>query len=229
MIVTEMFYSLQGEGILIGVPSLFIRFAGCNLRCSWCDSKRSSWQPEGTEIDISGILKFCSRYPMARHVVLTGGEPMLVPELDQLCTELKTLSYHITIETAGTVYRNLQADLISISPKFSNALPDPILFPLERQLHLNNNKLQRSMCRLIQDYSYQLKFVICKTEDVSEVKDFLSEFHITNARNVVLMPEGISSEALRNRSLDLAEICLKEGWRFSDRLHIHLWNNQAAK
>ena len=100
MWISEIFYSLQGEGELTGVPSVFIRFAGCNLRCSWCDTKYASWTPEGTHLSMDEILAEVERHPAA-HVVLTGGEPMIAKELPDLASRLRAGGKHITIETGG--------------------------------------------------------------------------------------------------------------------------------
>src|ERR1700689_1702578 len=78
--IAELFYSLQGEGSLIGTPSFFIRTSGCNLRCSWCDTPYTSWRPEGSEMDLDDICAEVQRHP-ARHVVVTGGEPMIASEM----------------------------------------------------------------------------------------------------------------------------------------------------
>src|SRR5271163_3836699 len=77
--ISEVFYSVQGEGGLVGVPSVFVRTSGCNLRCSWCDTPYTSWTPEGTDLRIDAILDEAGHYDAARHVVLTGGEPMIAP------------------------------------------------------------------------------------------------------------------------------------------------------
>src|SRR5580698_11608489 len=121
--IAELFYSLQGEGSLIGVPSFFIRTSGCNLRCSWCDTPYTSWQPEGSEMSLDAICAELQRHP-ARHVVVTGGEPMISPEIVALTERLRALGLHITIETAGTVFQPVACDLMSISPKLSNSTPE---------------------------------------------------------------------------------------------------------
>src|SRR5215469_9962101 len=77
--IAEIFYSLQGEGSLVGVPSVFVRTSGCNLRCVWCDTPYTSWHPEGEERTLPSIVAEVEQYP-ARHVVVTGGEPMIAPE-----------------------------------------------------------------------------------------------------------------------------------------------------
>ena len=76
MKISELFFSIQGEGELTGIPSVFVRTSGCNLRCRWCDTKYSSWTPEGENVDIEELVEKVCSYP-ARHVVITGGEPML--------------------------------------------------------------------------------------------------------------------------------------------------------
>jgi 7-carboxy-7-deazaguanine synthase len=87
MFVSEVFYSLQGEGLMIGVPSVFVRSSGCNLRCRWCDTPYASWSPEGEHQSVEQLMKEIERYP-SRHVVLTGGEPMIAPELPALAAVL---------------------------------------------------------------------------------------------------------------------------------------------
>src|ERR1700735_4981707 len=84
MRIAEIFYSVQGEGSLVGVPSIFVRTSGCNLRCSWCDTPYTSWNPEGDELSIENILDRAAVYTAARHVVLTGGEPMITPGIAEL-------------------------------------------------------------------------------------------------------------------------------------------------
>src|SRR5438067_9132328 len=103
MYIAEVFYSIQGEGELTGVPSVFVRTSGCNLRCSWCDTKYASWSPEGEEMSVDAILDRVLGYPAARHCVLTGGEPMLAKGIHELAAKLRELGKHITIETAGTL------------------------------------------------------------------------------------------------------------------------------
>src|SRR6187399_3105618 len=105
MRISEIFFSVQGEGKLTGVPSVFIRTTGCNLRCHWCDTPYTSWRPEGGPRELSDIISAVRAHLHARHVVLTGGEPMIAPHIDQLLSALSDLKYHLTVETAGTVYR----------------------------------------------------------------------------------------------------------------------------
>src|SRR5437764_8058182 len=122
MKISELFYSIQGEGKLAGVPSVFVRASGCNLRCTWCDSPYASWEPEGDELTVDQIVARVKEYP-AGHVVLTGGEPMIMPDIAALCERLRADGYHVTIETAATIYKPVAIDLASLSPKLSNSTP----------------------------------------------------------------------------------------------------------
>jgi 7-carboxy-7-deazaguanine synthase len=121
MRIAEIFHSIQGEGILVGVPSVFIRLSGCNLRCTWCDTPYTSWAPEGPEMAIQEIWQRVEHFNCS-HVVVTGGEPMLFPAVAELTDGLKTRGLHVTIETAGTVWQPVACDLMSISPKLAMAV-----------------------------------------------------------------------------------------------------------
>ena len=117
MRIAEIFYSIQGEGMLVGVPSVFIRTSGCNLRCSWCDTPYTSWNPEGDELGVDEILARTAGFTAARHAVITGGEPMIARDVVELSERLRERGMHITVETAGTVFAPVACDLMSISPK----------------------------------------------------------------------------------------------------------------
>jgi 7-carboxy-7-deazaguanine synthase len=215
--IAELFYSIQGEGSLVGVPSFFIRTSGCNLRCAWCDTPYTSWQPEGAELPLSQILDEVRAHP-AKHVVVTGGEPMIAPEIVPLTSRLRDLGLHITIETAGTVFQPVACDLMSISPKLKNSTPDGRWAERHEGLRIQPSVLADLMGR----YEYQLKFVIEKREDVDEARS-LAESLGAGADRVILMPEGVDRDALRERGVWLAEICKEEGFRFSPRLHVELY------
>src|SRR5437667_11393109 len=122
MKIAEIFHSLQGEGSLVGVPSVFVRTSGCNLRCVWCDTPYTSWQPEGPEWSIGKILQTVQRH-RSRHVVITGGEPLLARDIEELTDKIKAQGAHITIETAATIFKPVACDLVSMSPKLSNSTP----------------------------------------------------------------------------------------------------------
>src|SRR5689334_23048377 len=115
MKVAEIFCSIQGEGLLAGVPSVFVRTSGCNLRCHWCDSDYTSWRVEGEDLSVDEVLDRVAAFPV-RHAVVTGGEPMIAPDIQELCAALRQRGYSITIETAATVFKPVECDLASLSP-----------------------------------------------------------------------------------------------------------------
>lgn len=226
MRISEIFYSLQGEGMLAGVPSVFIRASGCNLRCVWCDTPYASWAPEGEDRPVPAILAEVTRYP-ARHVVLTGGEPMIMPDAVELTEGLRRAGLHITIETAGTVFQPVACDLMSISPKLANSTPCE---PEGGRWAAQHERLRIQpgvLRRLMRAYPYQLKFVIVGPEDLEEVRSLCLELEADRSR-VLLMPEGTDPGQIRQRALWLAEICKQEGFRYSPRLQIELWGNRRG-
>ncbi len=222
MKIAEIFYSLQGEGGLLGVPSVFVRTSGCNLRCSWCDTPYTSWQPEGDEMPVDEILAKVLAYP-ARHAVLTGGEPMIQPQLVPLSHALREAGWHITIETAGTVDAAVACDLMSISPKLANSTPAGDWAIRHENTRINLPVLRRLMAKC----AFQLKFVVAAPEDLAEIRSLVETLG-ADPGHVILMPEGRSPELLRERSLWLAPICLEQGYRLSPRLHVELWGDRRG-
>jgi 7-carboxy-7-deazaguanine synthase len=222
--IAEVFYSVQGEGSLVGVPSVFVRVSGCNLRCAWCDTPYASWRPEGRTLSVPEILSEISRFP-ARHVVLTGGEPMIFPEIVTLTKQLRKLGLHITVETAGTVWAPVACDLMSISPKLANSTPSQ---PHHwRARHERLRIRPEVLRRLISAYDYQLKFVVVGPDDLPEISELIKQTGADRTK-VVLMPEGVRAATLRRRGRWLIEICKREGLRFSPRLQIELWGNRRG-
>jgi len=220
--IAEIFYSIQGEGALLGTPSVFVRTSGCNLRCAWCDTPYTSWNPEGREMTIEEIAGEARRRP-ARHVVVTGGEPMIQPEIGALTERLRALGLHITIETAGTVFQPVECDLMSISPKLSNSTPEGPWAERHERARLQPETLRRLMAIC----DYQLKFVIAEPGDAAEARVVAASVGADPTR-VILMAEGVDREVLRERSVWLAEICKTEGFRFSPRLHVELYGNRRG-
>ena len=226
MKIAEIFYSIQGEGMLTGVPSVFVRTSGCNLRCEWCDTPYTSWQPEGSEMPVEDVVAAVREHP-ARHAVVTGGEPMIAPQIVELTEGIRRLGIHITIETAGTVYQPVACDLMSISPKLANSTP------VEREggkwaaQHERLRYQPDVLRKLMSSYEYQLKFVVASPEDLLEIARMIDETHADRSR-VVLMAEGTAPNVIRERAAWLTEICKREGFRYSPRLHIDLWGNRRG-
>ncbi len=223
MRIAEIFYSIQGEGTLVGVPSVFVRVSGCNLRCAWCDTPYTSWTPEGEEMTNEAIVAEVARHP-ARHVVITGGEPMLFAPVVELSRMLKVRGMHITVETAGTVYQPVVCDLMSISPKLANSTPRDERFATR---HENLRYQPDVLKRLMDEFEYQLKFVVTSPEDLSEIRQIVSKL-FSSADRVLLMPEGTTPERVRERGQWIADICKQEGFRYSPRLHVDLWGDRRG-
>ena len=226
MKIAEIFYSLQGEGSLLGVPSVFVRTSGCNLRCTWCDTPYTSWRAEGEDLSIRQIVDQVQSFD-ASHAVITGGEPMIMPDIAALTDAIGSIGMHITIETAGTAYSPVRCDLMSISPKLANSTPwereDGRWAAQHERLRYRPDVLRK----LIAEYVHQVKFVVASPDDLVEICRMQIDLSFAPA-STILMPEGTERDVLRGRGLWLAEVCKEHGFRFSPRLHVELWGNQRG-
>src|SRR5476649_334099 len=230
MLISEIFYSLQGEGELAGIPSVFVRTSGCNLRCGWCDTPYASWEPEGRARSVAQIVQEVSRHGAAKHVVLTGGEPMIARDIRDLAAELKKLGYHITIETAATVApEGIECALASLSPKLLNSAPDGTKHAVWRKKH-ESTRWQPAVIRSWLDaYPCQFKFVVAKPTDLEEIEGMMALLKRDIPRHkIMLMPEGITQEALRARATWLGDLCKARGYRYAPRLQIELYGNKRG-
>ena len=230
----ELFYSLQGEGKLAGTPSVFVRTSGCNLRCWFCDSYHTSWEPGGAWLSIEEILEEVLSFERANHVVLTGGEPMIHEESIQLLDALADQGYHTTIETNGTIYRDARIDLASISPKLSSSTPTPDRDPTGdgdwAEQHEANRIDVKAITDLVDTYECQLKFVVTDREDMNEVETLVDRLRANASTSiadddVLLMPEGVTRTELDRRRNLVAELAQEYGFRYTPRLHVDLWND----
>ncbi len=230
MLISETFYSVQGEGSLVGVPSVFVRTSGCNLRCTWCDTPYASWQPEGVEMSLEEIIAIVQREP-TRFVVVTGGEPMVAKGMPELLAQLSAAGKHITIETAGTIAPDgVACDLASISPKLAHSTPSEAKAGKAWAEKHERLRLQPEVLRAwCENYDFQLKFVVATEADVEEVRAVVDSIGVpVPPEKILLMPEGITQEALRSRQAWLVEVCKRTGWRYSPRLHIDLFGNKRG-
>ena len=228
MKVAEIFHSIQGEGKLAGVPSVFVRASGCNLRCVWCDTPYTSWAPEGEQISVNDIVAQVLKFD-ARHVVLTGGEPMIMPDIVELCSSLKQAGKHLTIETAATVWEPLKLDLASLSPKLANSTP------LDREggKYAAMHEKQRLNFSVIQKFidespDFQLKFVVADESDLQEIQQILQKLTGWEPSDALLMPEGIDAATLNARAAWVSDVCKRTGFRYCPRLHVELYGNKRG-
>lgn len=291
--IIELFTSIQGEGLYAGVPSVFVRVTGCNLRCifknSICDTPYSSFNPEKPKFTVEDVAKEFINHPKVNHLVITGGEPTLY-DLDGFLEELyhildKEMGYayayniEVTIETNGTnkISKRLLNDLglISVSPKLSTScVSEDIIKKLEEipeseaghrpdfMIPLGNKRFQEVTVEQLRNHNknrinidvltdfaeafadVQYKFVYSGPESEKEIleirENIVNElFHrnpqqLNDIREFVngciwLMPEGIDSERLSETAKEAVEVCIRNGWHYTDRLHIRIWGNERNK
>ena len=231
----EIFSSLQGEGPSLGRPSTFVRLSRCNLACQWCDTAYT-WRFEGDNrphrddtvydrkanqvaLDEGDIAARIAALPPDR-LVLTGGEPLLQgAALARMVASLNELrpGMHIEVETNGTITPHPALDPLihqyNVSPKLAHSGNPPDLALISERL-----------AAWVTDGRAFFKFVIAEPSDLDEVLALRDAYRIPGNR-LFLMPEGRSSDVLRERAIWLAEICAHNGFRFTDRLHIHLWGD----
>lgn len=234
--IAETFLSIQGEGKLAGVPSFFIRTSGCNLRCHFCDTPFTSWQAEGEHVELERLLAKLDEHPHVRHVVVTGGEPLIARNIEALVEALDARGLHVTLETAGTVHKELPGvDLWSISPKLSSSTPGPERAPAiapppgpdelrEWGARHEATRLDLEALRAMMAHPHQLKFVAGRVADLEEIAALVDALG-ARADDVLVMPEGTSSEALDEVARWLVPALVARGWRFCDRLHIRLFGH----
>ena len=218
MVIAETFTSIQGEGMLAGMPSFFIRTAGCNLRCAWCDTPYASWRPEGRRRAVADLVAEAAASG-CRHVVVTGGEPLLQRELGALTRELATAGHHITVETAGTLDPEFSCALLSVSPKTANSDPEGQFLGRHRSLRADLKPLLNLLRR---HREHQLKFVVRTERDMPEVLALVERLSASPDR-VLLMPEGRTAAEVAMRQKMVAGLCLWHGFRYSPRLQLELF------
>ena len=219
MFISETFTSIQGEGILAGVPSHFIRTSGCNMRCRWCDTPYTSWEPEGERRRVGELVDEASASGV-RHVVVTGGEPLLQREIGTLTEGLAAAGLHITVETAGTVDPSFHCDLLSLSPKTANSDPSDAHRDRHRLLRLNVVPTAGLLKRFPE---HQLKFVVEDADDLPEILEMLARLGDVDPSRTLLMAQGGTAEEVAKRAPAVAALCLEHGFRYTPRLHLDLF------
>lgn len=164
----------------------------------------------------------------ANHVVITGGEPMIAAGIKTLTAEVRAIGKHITIETAGTVDEQVDCDLISISPKLSNSTPAADRAGEWRQRHENRRLNVEAVRGLISRHEYQLKFVVCQPEDLTEIQEYCAQLGSIETSRVLLMPEGTELSVLEQRNGWVRDSCEEFGFTFCPRMHIVWFGNRRG-
>ncbi|MEM8734795.1 MAG: 7-carboxy-7-deazaguanine synthase QueE [Planctomycetota bacterium] len=226
--ISEIYESRQGEGLLTGTTSVFIRTSGCNLRCWFCDTRFASWEPEGEYRTIDSIVQECQRWA-AKHIVLTGGEPLIFSKVAELTQRLHALGYHITIETAGTIHLDVACDLISLSPKLSGSNPSDAS-PAWQLAHEKRRERLDVVGRFICDHDYQLKFVVDHPGEAEELVNYIQrlEDHLgsrLDRSRLLVMPQGVEQGHLEQQAEWLLPWCEQHHLQFCPRAHIQWFGN----
>ena len=229
--ICEIFTSWQGEGSLTGTASVFVRVAGCHLRCVFCDTPYA-WEAGGGEVwrvselaeeirrraespcfpkVVAGFPPIPLPVPRISHVVITGGEPMLFPAVVPLCEMLKSRGFHITVETSASRYQPAVCDLWSLSPKLANSVPGKTSARFYTAEILEN---------FTRSEAYQLKFVVDAPADISEILAFLERFPFLRRESVFLMPQGSTREEILQKESWMRELAAEHDFQVSPRAHL---------
>ncbi len=224
--ICELFQSIQGEGNLQGMPSVILRLTGCNLNCKWCDTQMLLKDNKGIEYTDEMLLKVLQGYNCS-HIIITGGEPTINTNLNELIKILKDNGYYVTVETNATNIIDLDCNLVSMSPKLSNSVPftkqdeDKLAEYNKQRININAIK------HYIQNNNYQIKFV-CRglQSDIDEVKNILKLIGEYDSTKVMIMPLADSREQLYFVQKELIRLCVKNNLRYANRLQLQVWNNE---
>jgi 7-carboxy-7-deazaguanine synthase len=227
--IAEIYESLQGEGLLAGTPSTFVRASGCNLRCIWCDTPFTSWAPEGSDWLVGGIIDRVLAGGTG-HAEITGGEPLLYAETLDLCAALRQAGVHVTVETAGTVLPGGQippVDLMSISPKLASSTPGVDVAGSWAPRHEAARRRDDVLRQLMQAGRWQLKFVIDGEADCAEALEWITALGVAphERRQVLFMPQGRTADELDRAGRWLQEACHRHHVGFAPRHHIDWFGN----
>jgi len=226
--VSELFYSIQGEGRLAGTASVFVRLAGCPLRCWWCDTPYALKAGDGISKSIDEIVAEVRGYD-CKHVVVTGGEPLAAKDFPELMAALQEAGKHLTVETAAIKERGFVCNLVSMSPKLSHSTPWEGEFSRHAKSHEKNRLNVEAIQYYVDHYDYQLKFVVDSDRDVEEIEALLKQVRHVSREKVLLMPQAKTKAELQQVEAGVVGLCMEQGFGYSPRLHVALWDNQRGR
>lgn len=209
--IAEVFHSLQGEGPSAGTPAHFIRLQGCDVGCAWCDTKYS-WPETGGEVrGLDQVWEACRALGPSPLLVVTGGEPLQHDGITELLEQAVGRWPRVEVETSGIGPPPLSHPRLywNVSPKLPSATP-------------RWRETWAHVAAWLAEPNATLKVVVGPDPDLADAERLLSEHRAPPAR-VMLMPEGVTAEALVERGRDLAVACRRLGVRLSPRLHVWLW------
>lgn len=227
LLVSEVFYSMQGEGQTMGIPAVFLRLGGCNILCkskSWiCDTIEVWQKSKKTYFNDVFNNRQMNALRNGAHLVLTGGEPLI--HQDKIVDFLDWFMFKygffpiIEVETNGTIIPNATfiryIDYWNCSPKLSNSGVS------------KNKRINSVAIEMINRFDSSIfKFVMEKHSDVIDMLDDYG--NIIDHRKIVLMPAGETQEKLEITRPIVSNIAIDYYWRFSDRMHITIWNQKTG-
>lgn len=206
--IDEIFLSIQGEGRYQGLPSVLVRFHGCNLSCNWCDSKKLY---NSQQLSYDQILNKISKYN-CKNVILTGGEPLLQSNIENFTKLLHSNGFFIMIETNGTVKKDIVCDIISISPKLDHSGNNSFNYINNLKYYINN-------------YDYQIKFVVRDNYyDFTQIKKILNQIGEFDNKKVLVMPLSQNKKQLEEAQIGVVSKCIEFGYTYANRLQLQLWD-----
>jgi organic radical activating enzyme len=211
--VVELFESIQGEARFAGVPSVFIRTAGCNLQCSWCDSK-FSWFPAAkvNHVLLTELKELLSIYD-DKHIVITGGEPLIYQKFFGKLIKDTHGRYEFEFETNGTIKPTCKTAYYSVSPKLKSSG--------------NKNSIKINVLKEFLKFNSIFKFVIADEKDWEEMEDIIRQADIP-ANRVWIMVEGVRNYKIKKGAKKLMPKILENGYNYSPRLQIAIWGKRRA-
>jgi len=208
--VSEVFASVQGEGVSVGTPSIFVRLQGCSVGCVWCDTKYSWSASGGHETTLGALLTQIAPLDVD-NVVVTGGEPLEHPVLVPLVNALKAADHRVEVETAGTINPpDVSVDQWNVSLKLAHSGV------------ATETRLRPDAIAGFRERHAWFKFVVATERDVDEVLE-IQAAHRLRSNRILLMPLGLRREEQLARMPAVIEWCRRHGFRFSPRLHILAW------
>ena len=225
MKISEIFSSIQGEGIHAGKPSVFLRTALCNLKCVWCDTKYTwdwdnyDYSKEVHEIPIEKVIEKIKEFE-PKHIVITGGEPLIQQNDIALLLSKLGDDYFVEVETDCTI------------------IPDSVM--LEHVNHWNvspktsNSGNSREAREIPQCYDFFVKlensvfkFVIENESDLVEIDELITKYSIPKNK-ILLMPQASTKDELNLKKEEIEKIAMANGLLFSSRLQVERWGNQRG-
>lgn len=241
--IVDLHLVIQGEGRDVGFPAILVRFSRCNMNCQFkdgiCDSAYTSWNPEKGKYSLKDIEDLILQNPHIKYTFITGGNPSYNHELLKEVVQLfKKHNFYVAIEDNGTLFTDYieGIDFVSLSPKLKNSVPIPgtvikskyvnrVVSNQDRVVHEKYRTRYDSIKKWIDNYDYQLKFVVSEESQLEEIESLIDKIGADRSR-VWLMPEGVNKEQLNKRRKWLVELAIKTGYKYTDRLHIITYGNK---